>query len=56
MYIKGHKGNESDFIYRELRTPQEREAVTIDFAAMKDSKIGELTASFNIVLGATPSA
>lgn len=51
-YVKGHSGNEKDGIYRSLRASSP--AVTIDFAPMKASKIGELTANFVIVLGATP--
>jgi protocatechuate 3,4-dioxygenase beta subunit len=53
-YVKGPKGNDADFVYRDLATPNDREAVTIDFVPLKNSKVGELTASFNIVLGATP--
>ena len=30
--------------------------MTIDFAPIKDSKIGELAAKFDIVLGFTPEA
>jgi len=51
LYIKGHPGNEKDGIYRSLKG---RELVTADFTPLKDSKIGEVTAHFEIVLGATP--
>ena len=54
-YIKGHPQNERDGIYRSIRDPKAREAVSIDFAPMKDSKTGELAAKFDIVLGVTPS-
>jgi len=54
MYIKGHPGNERDGIYRGIREPKAREAVTIDFQPVKDSKIGEWSAQFDIVLGITP--
>jgi protocatechuate 3,4-dioxygenase beta subunit len=54
-YVKGHPGNEKDGIYRSIRDPKARESVTIDFAPMKNSKIGELTAKFDIVLGFTPN-
>jgi protocatechuate 3,4-dioxygenase beta subunit len=51
-YIKGHPGNERDFIYRSLG--KEQPAVTVDFTPIKESKIGELAARFDIVLGMTP--
>jgi protocatechuate 3,4-dioxygenase beta subunit len=53
-YIKGHPGNDRDGIYRGIRDVKERESVTIDFAAIKGSHIGELAAKFDIVLGVTP--
>jgi protocatechuate 3,4-dioxygenase, beta subunit len=53
-YVKGHPGNEKDGIYRGLTDPKERAAVTVDFTPIKESKIGELAAKFDIVLGATP--
>jgi protocatechuate 3,4-dioxygenase beta subunit len=53
-YIMGHAGNERDGIYRGVRDPKAREAVTVEFAKVKDSKIGELAAKFDLVLGTTP--
>ena len=53
-YIKGHAGNDRDGIYRSIRDPKARDAVTIDFSPLKESKIGELAAKFDIVLGKTP--
>jgi protocatechuate 3,4-dioxygenase beta subunit len=53
-YIKGEPGNDRDGIYRSLRDPKDRDAVTIDFTPIKESKIGELNAKFDIVLGITP--
>ena len=53
-YVKGHPGNLRDGIYRAIRDVKARESVTIDFAPIKDSKIGELAAKFDIVLGFTP--
>jgi protocatechuate 3,4-dioxygenase beta subunit len=55
-YVKGHPGNEKDGIYRGIRDPKAREAVTIDFSPLKESRIGELAARFDIVLGLTPEA
>jgi len=56
MYVKGHKGNEKDFVYQELKTPEARNALTIDFQPIKESKLGELAATFDIILGTTPEA
>jgi len=53
-YIKGHAGNERDGILRGIRDARAREAVMIDFAPMPASRIGELAARFDIVLGLTP--
>ena len=55
-YIKGHPGNERDGIYRSLRDAKSKAALTVDFAAVKDSKIGEVAAKFDIVLGVTPES
>jgi protocatechuate 3,4-dioxygenase beta subunit len=53
-YVKGHPSNERDGIYRHIRDPRARESVTIDFAPVEGSKLGELAARFDIVLGQTP--
>jgi protocatechuate 3,4-dioxygenase, beta subunit len=53
-YVKGDPGNDRDGIYRSLRDPKLREAVTVAFVPVKDSKAGELAARFDIVLGVTP--
>ena len=55
-YIKGDPHNDRDFIYRSLRDPKARDSVTVDFAPVKGSKIGELAAKFDVVLGLTPEA
>jgi len=55
-YIKGEPRNEKDGIYRGLRDPKDRDALTVDFAPLEGSRIGELTARFDIVLGFTPEA
>jgi len=33
-----------------------RKSVTVDFTPIQDSKIGELAAKFDLVLGVTPEA
>ncbi len=55
LYIKGHPGNEKDGIWRSLRDEKQRNAVTVDFTPVKNSKVGEWTAHFVIVLGLTPA-
>jgi protocatechuate 3,4-dioxygenase beta subunit len=53
-YIKGEAKNEKDGIYQAIRDAKARGSVTIDFAPIKESKVGELAAKFDIVLGVTP--
>jgi protocatechuate 3,4-dioxygenase beta subunit len=55
-YVKGEPQNERDGIYKEISDPKARASVTIDFAPIKDSRIGELAARFDIVMGFTPEA
>jgi protocatechuate 3,4-dioxygenase beta subunit len=55
-YVKGEKGNDRDGIYRSIRDEKQRDAITVDFAPVKESKTGELAAKFDIVLGFTPAA
>ena len=54
-YVKGHEGNAKDGIYRGIKDAKQRESVTIDFAPLRGSKIGELAARFDLILGVTPS-
>lgn len=53
-YIKGDPGNARDGIYRSLRDPKQSAAVTVGFDPLPGSKVGELVARFDIVLGFTP--
>ena len=53
-YIKGHPGNERDGIWRNIKDEKQREAITVDFAPLAESKAGELAARFDIVPGFTP--
>jgi protocatechuate 3,4-dioxygenase, beta subunit len=55
-YVKGEAGNKKDFVLRSIKDAKARESVIIDFAPMKESKIGELTAKFDIILGKTADA
>jgi protocatechuate 3,4-dioxygenase beta subunit len=53
LFIKGDPGNGQDGIYRRIGDQAARDSVTVDFVPLKDSRIGELGAAFDIVLGAT---
>ena len=55
-YIEGHAQNERDFIYMGIKDEKARKSITIPFVALKGSRIGELSARFDIVLGFTPEA
>jgi protocatechuate 3,4-dioxygenase beta subunit len=55
MYVKGHPGNEKDGIWRAVKDPKQKANIDVPFEKVKESKIGELSASFVIVLGATPA-
>jgi protocatechuate 3,4-dioxygenase beta subunit len=55
-YVKGEPRNERDGVFRGIRDAKARAAVLVDFAPLKGSRIGELTARFDIVLGMTPES
>jgi protocatechuate 3,4-dioxygenase beta subunit len=55
LFINGHPLNRSDGIFQEVGGPVERELVLVDFKPIPDSKIGEMAARFDIVLGHTPA-
>ncbi len=55
-YIKGHPGNERDFVVKAIKDAKARQAIMVDFAPVKGSRTGELAARFDIVLGFTPEA
>ncbi len=52
-YVKGDPGNGRDGIFRSL-SPTEAAAVVADFLPIEGSRIGELAARWDIVLGVTP--
>jgi protocatechuate 3,4-dioxygenase beta subunit len=56
MLIKGHPGNERDGIFRTITDPKLRAAVMTEFKPMPGSRVGELTADFDLVLEVTPEA
>jgi protocatechuate 3,4-dioxygenase, beta subunit len=55
LFINGHPQNRTDGILQAIRDPLERELILVDFKPLKDSKIGELTARFDLVVGLTPT-
>ena len=55
-YVKGEPRNERDGIFRSLRDPKQRDALLVAFTPLKGSKIGEVEARFDIVLGLTPES
>jgi protocatechuate 3,4-dioxygenase beta subunit len=54
MFIRGFAGNRRDHVYMGVRDPLDRELASADFKPIKDSKIGELAARYDIVIGRTP--
>ncbi len=55
-YIQGHSGNEADGVWKNIKDVKQRDSVTIDFSPLKGSRIGELAAKFDLVLGFTPQS
>jgi protocatechuate 3,4-dioxygenase beta subunit len=55
-FVKGNQENERDGQFKQIRArdPKGHETLCLDFTALKGSKIGELTARWDIVLGNTP--
>ena len=55
-YIKGEPQNERDGVLRGISDQKTRESVIVPFAPLPGSRVGELTAKFDIVMGYTPEA
>jgi protocatechuate 3,4-dioxygenase beta subunit len=55
IFVNGHPQNRTDMVLGELRDPIDRELVLVDFKPVKESKVGELSAHFDIVIGVTPA-
>lgn len=55
-YIQGEPQNEKDGVLRGISDPKARASVIVPFAPVKDSRAGELSARFDIVMGYTPEA
>ena len=54
LMIRGHEGNAFDGIFSDTRDLVDRELILADFKPIPDSKIGEYSCQFDIVLGRTP--
>ena len=55
IFIAGFPGNRIDGVYRGAPGAFARELVSTDFLPVKDSKIAELAATMDIVIGHTPA-
>jgi protocatechuate 3,4-dioxygenase beta subunit len=53
-FVKGYANNEKDSIYRKATATEAGKRLAVDFVPVKESRIGELAATFDVVLGATP--
>lgn len=54
MMINGHPQNDGDGVFESGGDALARETLLVDFKPLPGSRIGELTAEFDIVLGVTP--
>jgi protocatechuate 3,4-dioxygenase beta subunit len=54
LLVRDHPGNARDNIFQGTQDVIDRELILVDFKPVKESKIGELSANFLIVLGRTP--
>ena len=55
LYVKGDPGNPKDGLWRRIGSDKARATVTIPFKPIKGSKIGELAAHADIVVGLSPA-
>lgn len=55
LLIKGHQQNEKDGLFRQIKDAKLREMLVTEFKPIKDSKLGELAANWDLVLGVTPN-
>lgn len=54
LLVNGHPLNEEDGVFRSIEDEASRKAVLVDFQPIAESKLGELSAHFDIILGVTP--
>ena len=54
-YVKNEPRNQKDFILQREKDTKARDSLVVPFNPLKDSKVGEVSARFDIVLGFTPT-
>lgn len=54
LLVKGEKKNEGDVLYKRIKDKKQRAALLAEFKPIKESKIDELDARWDLVLGWTP--
>ncbi|EMI42577.1 intradiol ring-cleavage dioxygenase [Rhodopirellula sp. SWK7] len=55
LLIRGHEGNVRDGVFRQVRQSEQRDLLLGDFKRVAESKIGEWSCNFDIILGKTPA-
>ncbi|HWE95281.1 MAG TPA: protocatechuate 3,4-dioxygenase [Tepidisphaeraceae bacterium] len=55
IFVSGAAGNKRDGVFMGVRDVVDRELVMADFVPIKESKVGELSAQFDVVIGRTPA-
>ncbi|MGB1054949.1 MAG: intradiol ring-cleavage dioxygenase, partial [Limisphaerales bacterium] len=55
-YIKGHPQNAQDGLWNRIKTPAQRDNVTLDFKPIQSEGFAQWSARFDVVLRRTPSA
>jgi protocatechuate 3,4-dioxygenase beta subunit len=55
IFVAGAPGNARDGVFHSVSDPFERQLVQTDFTPIKESKIGELSAKFDVIVGRTPA-
>ena len=54
-YVKNEPRNQKDFILQRVKDTKARDSLVVPFNPLKDSKVGEVSGRFDIVLGFTPT-
>jgi protocatechuate 3,4-dioxygenase, beta subunit len=54
LLVNGHPANARDSVVKSLE-PRALKTLLVDFKPLPGTKLGELSANFDIVLGATPN-
>src|ERR1700722_19463809 len=51
LFIKDYPGNEQDGVFRSIKDAEAKASVSVDFVPLKDSRMGESPAGFDMVMG-----